>query len=255
MINNIDKSVGAVLVSYDWNKVLIVRTDNHYGFPKGHSENNETEIYTMKREIHEEIGIDLISPKILGRFEISFPIYNTNIKRIIVCYLVNYNENIPLTIQKTEIDEAKWVSWKDALELLKNSKQYLILIEAIKLSIIYKFKIKNIFSKIKYNDKIIIEHNTLKKHTIEQNFNFNYSKYYLGYNIIIDIFINGININELKIYKLKYISKIYNVSKYNLHIFNLNTIYQKYNGLELKYLKNPLGFIWNLNNLEKIYIL
>lgn len=261
MTDIIDKSVGAVLVSYDWNKVLIIRTDEHYGFPKGHIENNETEIYTMKREISEEIGISLSSPKILGRFQITFPIYNTNITRIIVCYLVNYNENIPLSIQKSEIDEAKWVSWKEAIELLKNSKQYLILQEAIKFSIIYKFKIKNIFSKIKNNDKILLTYNNTNIDNILQILHtndflkLNYTKYYLGYNIIIYLFINGINLNEVKIYKLKYITKIYNITKNNYKKFNIDFIKKNYNSLELKLSNIYFGFIWNINNIEKLSIL
>jgi bis(5'-nucleosidyl)-tetraphosphatase len=253
MINIIDKSVGGVLVSYDWSKVLIIRTDHHYGFPKGHIENNETEVTTMKREIKEEIGLELTTQKILGRFQITFPIYNTNITRIIVCYLLNYNENIPLNIQTCEIDEARWVCWKEALELFKNSKQYLILLESIKLSIIYKFKIKNIFKKIKSTDRIIIEHpknyNNIDSHTIDNELNCEYIKYYLGSDILIQLFINNININELTIYKLNYIPKIYHISNKK---YNLDYIKKNYNGLELK---NNIGFIWNLNIIEKISLL
>ena len=143
MYNTIDKSVGAVLISNDWNKVLIIRSENHYGFPKGHAENNETEILTMQREVKEEVGLDLKNHKILGRTQITFPIYQKNITRIIVCYILKYNDLIPLYLQNNEIDEAMWVSWKDALELLKNSKQYVILIETIKLVIIKKFRLNN----------------------------------------------------------------------------------------------------------------
>jgi 8-oxo-dGTP pyrophosphatase MutT (NUDIX family) len=135
----IDKSVGCVIVNRNWNKVLIIRSDMHYGFPKGHMEEGENEIETMRREVFEEIGIKLRHEKILGRFEIKFPIYDKNIQRIIVCYMLRYDDNIPLILDPNEVHEAKWVKWKEAKELLVNSKQYLILMEAIKVIISYKY--------------------------------------------------------------------------------------------------------------------
>jgi 8-oxo-dGTP pyrophosphatase MutT (NUDIX family) len=256
----IDKSVGCVIVNRNWNKVLIIRTDKHYGFPKGHMESGENEIETMRREVHEEIGIQLKHEKILGRFEIKFPIYDKNIQRVIVCYMLRYDENIELKLDPNEIDEAKWVTWKEAKELLVNSKQYLILIEAIKMIISYKFNLRNIFSKIKFFDKIILEFTDSKYHDnyIDQYFPIlnNSLYYYIGYDKLIDMFINNENLNDIQIYKIKPIYRIYYtdiVKKYNS-----DYVISNFNGLEYKNIYNNLnysfGIIWNIDNIIKIKI-
>jgi bis(5'-nucleosidyl)-tetraphosphatase len=248
MSNTIDKSVGAVLISNDWDKVLIIRSEHHYGFPKGHAENNETEILTMQREVKEEIGLELKNNKILGRSQITYPIYQKNITRIIVCYILKYNDTLPIILQTTEIDEAKWVYWKDALELLKDSKQYLILLEAIKLVIIKKFRLNNLFSRIKPYDKIIIEPNYF---SINIRINKKYIKYYLGYDILIYLFVNSYNLNNIKIYKLKPINKLYYTNNYNI---NVNNLLEKYNGLLFNNETISFGIIWNLNIIQKIFL-
>ena len=53
-------SCGAILFCYDENVrkyVLVQEASGSYGFPKGHKENDETDIETAKREIFEETGI------------------------------------------------------------------------------------------------------------------------------------------------------------------------------------------------------
>lgn len=244
MSNTIDKSVGAVLISNDWDKVLIIRSEQHYGFPKGHMESNETEIMTMQREVKEEIGLELKNKKILGRTQISFPIYQKNITRIIVCYILKYNHLAQINIQTSEIDEAKWVSWKDAFELLKNSKQYLILLEAIKLVIGKKYRM-NIFSKIRYYDKIVIEPNIFD---FNLELNKEWVKYYLGYNILIHLFINNYNLDNIKIYKLNQICNIYYTTNNNI---NINNFLYKYNGIQFNNTPYSFGIIWNINFCQK----
>jgi bis(5'-nucleosidyl)-tetraphosphatase len=257
----IDKSVGCVIVNRNWKKVLIIRSDNHYGFPKGHMEAGESEIDTMRREINEEIGLQLKHEKILGRFEIKYPIYNKNIIRVIVCYLLRYDENIQLKLDPSEIDEAKWVDWKEAKKLLSNSKQYLILIEVIKMIISYRYNLKNIFSKIKYFDKIILEHNNYEyKDEYINNFILNIDKknikYYIGYEKIIDMFINNEDLTNIKVFKVKPIYKIFHIDIYKK--YDINELYNNYNGIEYKNYMNKItysfGIIWNTENILKIDI-
>jgi bis(5'-nucleosidyl)-tetraphosphatase len=254
----IDKSVGCVIINRNWNKVLIIRSDIHYGFPKGHMEEGENEIETMRREVFEEIGIQLRHEKILGRFEIKFPIYDKNIQRIIVCYMLRFDDNIPLILDPNEIHEARWVSWKEAKELLVNSKQYLILIEAIKLIISFKYNFKNIFSKIKFFDKIILEYNNniyfdkyINKYIPNLN---NLIFYYIGYDKLIDMFINNEDLNNIKIYKIKPIYKIYYTDI--VKNYNKDYVITNFNGLEYKNNYNQLnysfGIIWNQDNIIKI---
>ena len=53
-----EKSCGCIII--DNRKVLLVKqTSGDWGFPKGHVENNETEIETAIRETKEETNIDV----------------------------------------------------------------------------------------------------------------------------------------------------------------------------------------------------
>ena len=75
-------SCGAILFCYDENVrkyVLVQEASGSYGFPKGHKENDETDIETAKREIFEETGI--------------VPEFIPNMKRTIRYKLMNDSEN------------------------------------------------------------------------------------------------------------------------------------------------------------------
>ena len=57
-----EKSCGAIVYKIENNelKFLLVHQNNgHYSFPKGHVEENETEIETAIREIKEETNLDV----------------------------------------------------------------------------------------------------------------------------------------------------------------------------------------------------
>ena len=74
-------SCGAILFCYDENVrkyVLVQEASGSYGFPKGHKENDETDIETAKREILEETGI--------------VPEFIPNMKRTIRYKLMNDSE-------------------------------------------------------------------------------------------------------------------------------------------------------------------
>src|SRR4030042_5505676 len=64
------KSAGAIVLNRD-NKVLVVNQNgNSWSLPKGHIEDNETEIEACKREIFEESGIsDVMFIKDLGKYK------------------------------------------------------------------------------------------------------------------------------------------------------------------------------------------
>ncbi len=105
-----EKSCGCVII--DNNKVLLIKdTNQNWGFPKGHMENNETEIETAKRETKEEVNLDVEIDE-NNRFEIVY-ITDTDIEKTVVYYVARpvNKEIIP---QDGEIVEIKWADFEEA---------------------------------------------------------------------------------------------------------------------------------------------
>ena len=110
-----EKSCGAIIIND--NKVLMIQqNDGVIGFPKGHTENNETEIETAMRETKEETNIDiLINPNL--RFETRY-IVNSNIDKKVVYYIAK-NLNNKIIKQEKEIKDIKWVPIDEVMDLLQ----------------------------------------------------------------------------------------------------------------------------------------
>ena len=53
-----EKSCGCIIIE-DKKVLLIKQTNGVWGFPKGHVEENETELQTAEREVKEETNIDV----------------------------------------------------------------------------------------------------------------------------------------------------------------------------------------------------
>lgn len=105
--------------------LLIKDTNDNWGFPKGHLENNETLIQAAIREIKEEVGLDVV---IDTQFidELIYPLSNGNEKHSI--YFMAYYENQKAIKQVEEVLEIKILNYNEALQLLTfdNMKQSLI---------------------------------------------------------------------------------------------------------------------------------
>lgn len=87
----------------------------HWGFPKGHIEKNETEKQTAKREILEETGLDVKS--FFDNFRV-VTCYSPspNVKKDVVYFLCCIDGSV--TIQLSEIADYKWLPYREARELL-----------------------------------------------------------------------------------------------------------------------------------------
>lgn len=109
-----EKSCGTIIIEN--NKVLLIQqTDNAWGFPKGHVENNETEQETAIRETKEETNLDveIISNK---KYIINYKI-NNEIDKEVVFFLAKKTSD-KIKKQDEEIKNIKWVDLTKAFDII-----------------------------------------------------------------------------------------------------------------------------------------
>lgn len=101
---------------------LVQHAGEHWGFPKGHPDSNETEEETAKRELQEETGIkncEIITDKSFEQkyiFEKDEIIYDKTVKYFIGI-VSDISSEIPENFQH-EISEVKWLPYNEARELI-----------------------------------------------------------------------------------------------------------------------------------------
>lgn len=117
-----EKSCGCIIIKDD--KVLLICQKNNkaWGFPKGHMEENENEIQTALREVKEEVGLE-VEINIEKRYVLNYIIDNKIDKTTVLYIAIPKNEKIYM--QETEIEDIKWCSFDEALNVLtfNNSKE------------------------------------------------------------------------------------------------------------------------------------
>lgn len=105
-----EKSCGALVYrKYHGNtEILLIKHINsgHWSFPKGHVENDETEVETAVREIKEETGIDVIIDQSFREIVTYSPRRDTHKE---VVYFIAKAKNTDFTPQTDEIADIKWV--------------------------------------------------------------------------------------------------------------------------------------------------
>ncbi|MBM7621923.1 tRNA nucleotidyltransferase (CCA-adding enzyme) [Bacillus tianshenii] len=103
------------------------RANGHWGFPKGHMEEDETEIDAARREVKEETGLDVV---ILEDFKISMEYkISETVKKEVILFLGRPNST-SVTIQESEIEMYRWAAFPDAFKLLVYDSQKQILKQA-----------------------------------------------------------------------------------------------------------------------------
>ncbi len=122
-----EKSCGAVI--FDNDKVLVLKqVQGHWGFPKGHVENNETEIETAIREIKEETNLDVEINEKFRYVETYSP--KENVTKDVV-FFVAKKIGGDVKPQEEEVSEIKWVSPKEALELVSYESSKIVMEKVI----------------------------------------------------------------------------------------------------------------------------
>lgn len=129
-----EKSCGAI-VFQEINKeckILLIgfmhKNKLRWGFPKGHVENNETEIETAVREIKEETGLDVkIIPEFRNSTHFSMKPGTIN-EAVYYCAKASNDKTIP---QRGEVEKIKWFNFKEAHDHLTYDCDKKILINFI----------------------------------------------------------------------------------------------------------------------------
>lgn len=126
-----EKSCGVITYKKIDNKIyilLVLHNKGHWGMPKGHVEDNETEIETAIREVKEETNIDV---KIVGDFRqvITYsPRYNT-IKDVV--YFVEEALTDNIIYQKEELQTAYFIEIDEAIKLVSHEEERDVLKRAL----------------------------------------------------------------------------------------------------------------------------
>lgn len=130
-----EKSCGAIVYrrSHGNIQILLIKHINggHWSFPKGHVENNETEIQTAKREILEETGIEAMIDQTFRKVITYSPCKNI-VKDVV--YFIAKASSHELKPQPEEVSVAKWIQLEDAAnKLTYENDKYLLSLAASKI--------------------------------------------------------------------------------------------------------------------------
>ncbi len=107
-----EKSCGCVIIE-DGKVLLIQQTKGHWGLPKGHVEEGETEEETAIREVKEETNLDveIIDGK---RYVTEYPTDKGTIKEVV--FFVGKKVGGEVEKQEEEVSKIEWLEFSDAIE-------------------------------------------------------------------------------------------------------------------------------------------
>jgi len=124
----IEKSCGCIIIENK--KVLLIQQNKGFwSFPKGHVEENETEIETAIREVKEETNID-VEVDSSKRYTMEYMTDKGTIKKVVLFVAKMVGGN--LKAQESEVSTIKWLEFDDALKTLTYENAREILKKALK---------------------------------------------------------------------------------------------------------------------------
>lgn len=128
-----EKSCGAVLYRINQQGErqylgVLNRSHKHWGFPKGHVENSETEQQTAQREVLEETGLTFSFVQGF-RHAVQYTMPNGISKQVV--YFLGIAEDATPIAQESEIADLGWMGAQQLMQLLgfENDRQTLKLAE------------------------------------------------------------------------------------------------------------------------------
>lgn len=120
------KSCGFIILSDDSKKFLLLKHSDRFDLPKGHIEENETELECAIRELNEETGLtsDDISIDSNFRFEVSYltqykRLNNETVNKTLVVFLANLLHETEVNL--TEHNEFIWFNWNKDISFKEES--------------------------------------------------------------------------------------------------------------------------------------
>ena len=109
-----EKCCGCIVIKEN-NVLLIKQNEGHWGFPKGHVEENETEIETATREVKEETNLD-VEVDSNKRYTTE---YVTNVGKLKqVVFFIAKCIGGEIKAQECEVSEIRWVKFEEAIKLI-----------------------------------------------------------------------------------------------------------------------------------------
>ena len=127
-----EKSCGAVVYKKEEEKIYFLIEEmkaGHYSIPKGHVENNETEIETALREIKEETNLE-VNLDSNFREVVSYSPYKGCIKEVV--FFVAKAKTFDMKEQLIEVTSLKWLEPVDAINILTFDSDKEVLKKALK---------------------------------------------------------------------------------------------------------------------------
>lgn len=130
-----EKSCGAIVYKKENGELkflLVHQNNNNYSFPKGHMEENETELETALREIKEETNLD-VEIDTDFRHQVTYLVESRNVMKDTVYFLATPKSD-DLKPQEGEILNCDWYSYEetnknlnypDLKEILESAYNYI----------------------------------------------------------------------------------------------------------------------------------
>lgn len=123
-----EKSAGAIIWRRKQNKIqyLLIQSQPspHFAsawfFPSGHLEKGETQLQAAQREVYEEVGL---KPKFNPNRSKSFSYHqDQQNEKEVTFYLAQHEEPQTLKLQTSEIRQAQWLNYEDAMQLINQQR-------------------------------------------------------------------------------------------------------------------------------------